>query len=105
MSPHTRIRYQSPLTDTTRLSPNERGHLLLLHVDSSDGGPTHAVVLAVPPKPPHTEPDPTTGRPLTDWPELRVARVWPNATQTCALRLARHPAAVARLCPICTPED
>lgn len=103
MSHHVRIPYRELHSETQRIAANERGHLMLLHVDAVDAAPTHTVILALPVEHQHPSIAPTVGRPLPDFPELRVSRVWPNATLMDARRLLRHSRAIVRLCPICSP--
>lgn len=96
--------------DTIRYRPiehiaaQERGHLLLLHVDNADGAPTHTVALVLAPEEEQPPFEPSVGRPLPDWPELAIACVWSDSTPMCARRLMRDPHIVPHLCPICSPH-
>jgi hypothetical protein len=98
---NTNTRYLLPGGTQRSQSTAERGFLLLLHVDHGDTPPRHTVMLVLPPTNDGTDPEPAIGRPLPDCPELSIARVWRNATSLDARRIARHPNAIARLCPIC----
>jgi hypothetical protein len=100
---NTNTRYQLPGGAQPSQSTTERGFLLLLHVDHGATPPHHTVMLVLPQTNGGADPEFTVGRPLANYPELCIARVWRNATTVDARRIARHPNAVARLCPICSP--
>jgi hypothetical protein len=79
------------------LPPSTRGRVLLLHVDQADAPPCHAVLLVLP-----DEPHFSLGRPLREWPELCVARIWPDETAGFVTTLAADTRAITRWCPLCT---
>jgi hypothetical protein len=78
------------------LPPSTRGRVLLLHIDQTTGPPCHAVLLVLDP-----ELHMPLGRPSRDWPELCVARVWPDETAGFVTALADARDAITAWCPLC----